>query len=105
MAVLDADKTLAPVDSWSFVLEDRANGRCGTEGRVIGLDEYLISDVQGYDTSGFRLRDEDKALIVPLMRGDKPMVLGVNGVFPGCRFVMYPRRGKSSGSTSTIRTL
>ncbi|ROT41664.1 hypothetical protein SODALDRAFT_125524 [Sodiomyces alkalinus F11] len=58
---------------------------------VIGLEESPIPHVQGYETTGFRLRDEEKTLIVPLMRGGEPMALGVNDAFPGAMFLHAAR--------------
>jgi len=49
---------------------------------VIGVDEYSIPHVQGNETQGYRLRDEQKTLIVPLMRGGEPMAFGVNDALP-----------------------
>ena len=54
---------------------------------MIGLEEYTIPHVQGYPTSGFRLRHEQQTTIVALMRGGEPMALGVNSVFPLAMFV------------------
>lgn len=49
---------------------------------VIGLEEHSIDHVQGHETSGFQLLDEEFTVIVALMRGGEPMALGVNEVFP-----------------------
>ncbi|KAI5864693.1 uracil phosphoribosyltransferase-domain-containing protein [Durotheca rogersii] len=58
---------------------------------VIGIEEYPIRHVQGNTTSGYRLRSEQKTLIVPLMRGGEAMALGVNEAFPLARFVHASR--------------
>lgn len=49
---------------------------------IIGLEKYPIPHVQGNSTDGFRLRHEDRTLIVPLMRGGEPMARGVWEAFP-----------------------
>lgn len=54
---------------------------------VIGIEEYSIPHVQGYNTSGYRLLREQHTLIVALMRGGEPMALGVNEAFPLATFV------------------
>ncbi|RYP09917.1 hypothetical protein DL765_008289 [Monosporascus sp. GIB2] len=45
---------------------------------ILGLEEYPIPHVQGHQTSGYRVRDEQQTLIVALMRGGEPMALGVS---------------------------
>lgn len=55
--------------------------------RLIGVEEYTISHVQGHQTSGYRLQDEHATSIVALMRGGEPMALGVNDAFPGAMFI------------------
>ncbi|KJX94133.1 putative uracil phosphoribosyltransferase protein [Zymoseptoria brevis] len=52
----------------------------------IGLSSYPIRHVQGHFTNGQRLLDEDKTLIIALMRGGEPMALGVNEAFPLAAF-------------------
>ena len=54
---------------------------------VIGLEEFSIPHVQGHQTPGFRLRDEQQTLIVALLRGGEPMAFGVNDAFPLAMFV------------------
>ena len=53
---------------------------------IIGVEEYQIPHVQGKMTTGFQLLNEEKTLIVPLMRGGEPMAFGINDVFPLARF-------------------
>jgi uracil phosphoribosyltransferase len=62
----------------------RVGGYLATEfvTSVIGLEKYPIPHVQGNSTDGFRLRNEDRTLIVPLIRGGEPMARGVWEVFP-----------------------
>ncbi|KAH9203365.1 uracil phosphoribosyltransferase-domain-containing protein [Leptodontidium sp. 2 PMI_412] len=55
--------------------------------RVVGIEEFSISHVQGYHTSGYRLLNEQKTSIVALMRGGEPMAFGVNDIFPLAMFV------------------
>jgi uracil phosphoribosyltransferase/phosphoserine phosphatase len=45
---------------------------------VLGVEEYDIPHVQGKPTDGYRFQDEEKILIVPLMRGGEPMAFGVS---------------------------
>ncbi|SMR54829.1 unnamed protein product [Zymoseptoria tritici ST99CH_3D1] len=52
----------------------------------IGLTSYPIRHVQGNFTTGQRLLDEDKTLIIALMRGGEPMALGVSEAFPLAAF-------------------
>ncbi|RWA09455.1 hypothetical protein EKO27_g5671 [Xylaria grammica] len=54
---------------------------------LVGLDEYAILHVQGHQTSGFRVYDEQHTLIVALMRGGEPMAFGVNDALPSAMFV------------------
>ncbi|KAH8685468.1 uracil phosphoribosyltransferase-domain-containing protein [Tricladium varicosporioides] len=54
---------------------------------LVGTEEYLISHVQGHNTSGYRLFHEQQTLIVALMRGGEPMALGVNEAFPLATFL------------------
>ncbi|KAI1197351.1 uracil phosphoribosyltransferase-domain-containing protein [Nemania serpens] len=54
---------------------------------LVGLEEHTIPHVQGHQTSGFRLRDEQDTLIVALMRGGEPMAFGVSDVLPTAMFV------------------
>jgi uracil phosphoribosyltransferase/phosphoserine phosphatase len=54
---------------------------------IIGVEEYPIPHVQGHQTSGHRLFQEQQTSIVALMRGGEPMALGVNDAFPLAMFV------------------
>jgi uracil phosphoribosyltransferase/phosphoserine phosphatase/adenylate kinase len=54
---------------------------------MLGVEEYPISHVQGHQTSGYRLCNEEKTSIVALMRGGEPMAFGVNEAFPTAMFV------------------
>jgi uracil phosphoribosyltransferase len=54
---------------------------------AIGLEKYTIQTVQGKPTNAFRLKEEAKTLIVPLMRGGEPMAMGVSEAFPLATFV------------------
>ncbi|EMD00330.1 hypothetical protein BAUCODRAFT_572591 [Baudoinia panamericana UAMH 10762] len=54
----------------------------------LGLEKYEMTRVQqGKITEGHRLRDEEKTLIVALMRGGEPMALGVSNVLPLAGFL------------------
>lgn len=53
---------------------------------IIGVKECPITHVQGQPTTGHRLRDEKKTLIVALMRGGEPMAFGVNDALPLAMF-------------------
>ncbi|KAF5238512.1 hypothetical protein FAUST_5569 [Fusarium austroamericanum] len=55
--------------------------------QLIGLQEYTIPHVQGHQTTGHRLRNEEKTSIVALMRGGEAMAFGVNMVFPQAMFI------------------
>lgn len=54
---------------------------------IIGVEAYDTPHVQGHNTTGFRLAQESKTLIVALMRGGSPMALGVFKVFPTAAFL------------------
>ncbi|RCI09852.1 hypothetical protein L249_3834 [Ophiocordyceps polyrhachis-furcata BCC 54312] len=54
---------------------------------VMGLEDYEMRHVQGSVTNGHRLKDEERTLIVALMRGGEPLALGVNDVFPRAMFL------------------
>ncbi|KAK3618183.1 hypothetical protein LTR56_024815 [Elasticomyces elasticus] len=54
---------------------------------VIGLEECPINHVEGTQTLGHRLVDEQRTTIVPLMRGGEPMAFGVSEAFPPAMFV------------------
>lgn len=49
---------------------------------LIGLEEYAIPHVQGLETHGYRLLNEQQTCIIALMLGGEPMATGVNDVFP-----------------------
>ncbi|KAK5740221.1 hypothetical protein LTR17_004722 [Elasticomyces elasticus] len=54
---------------------------------VLGLEECDIMHVQGTMTKGHRLLDEQKTVIVAIMRGGEPMAFGVSEAFPAAMFV------------------
>lgn len=54
---------------------------------VVGLEEYPIQHVQGHQTTAYRLENEQRVLLVALMRGGEPLAMGVNDVFPLATFV------------------
>jgi uracil phosphoribosyltransferase len=54
---------------------------------VVGIEERSITHVQGHLTSGFRLLDEQRTLIVALMRGGEPIASGVNDIIPLAAFL------------------
>lgn len=53
---------------------------------IVGLEEYEIPHVQGRSTDGYRLHNEARTTIIPLMRGGEPMGFGVNDAFPTAMF-------------------
>ncbi|KAF2871512.1 uracil phosphoribosyltransferase-domain-containing protein [Massariosphaeria phaeospora] len=53
---------------------------------VMGIEQYAIPHVQGRNTDGYRLQDESKTLIVPLMRGGEPMAFGVSEALKSSSF-------------------
>lgn len=55
--------------------------------RVLGTEEYSISHVQGYQTTGYRLMNEERVLLVALMRGGEPMAFGISDAFPLAMFL------------------
>ncbi|ENH67423.1 hypothetical protein FOC1_g10010695 [Fusarium oxysporum f. sp. cubense race 1] len=55
--------------------------------KLIGLEEFTISHLQGHQTTGHRLRNEAKTSIIALMRGGEPMAFGISDVFPQVMFV------------------
>ncbi|RKL09258.1 hypothetical protein BFJ68_g9202 [Fusarium oxysporum] len=55
--------------------------------KLIGLEEFTISRVQGHQTTGHRLRNEAKTSIIAFMRGGEPMAFGISDVFPQAMFV------------------
>ncbi|RYP26224.1 hypothetical protein DL768_011789 [Monosporascus sp. mg162] len=54
---------------------------------ILGLEEYSIPHVQGHQTGGYRVRNEQQTLIVALMRGGEPMALGVSDALPSAVFM------------------
>ncbi|KPM46483.1 hypothetical protein AK830_g227 [Neonectria ditissima] len=54
---------------------------------MVGVEEYAIPHVQGHETSGYRLCNEEHTSIVALMRGGEPMALGVNRALPLAMFI------------------
>ncbi|KAJ2994486.1 hypothetical protein NUW58_g1541 [Xylaria curta] len=54
---------------------------------LVGLGEYTTPDVQGHQTSRFRLRDKQHALIIALIRDGEPVAFSVSGVLPIATFV------------------
>lgn len=54
---------------------------------IFGLEEYPIQHVQGHETIGYRLMNEQRVLLVALMRGGEPLAMGVNDAFPLAMFV------------------
>ncbi|KAK0710675.1 uracil phosphoribosyltransferase-domain-containing protein [Lasiosphaeris hirsuta] len=61
---------------------------------VISIEEYAIPHVQGYQTTGHRLRGEPQTLIIALMRGGEPLALGVNDAFPTAMFLHAKEAGE-----------
>ncbi|KAK5263509.1 hypothetical protein LTR96_011093 [Exophiala xenobiotica] len=58
---------------------------------VVGVEEFRIPHVQGHHTTGYRLADEQRTLIVALMRGGEAMGFGVNDAFPLASFLHAKR--------------
>lgn len=56
-------------------------------GEILGLDTYPIPHVTGSSTDGYRICDEGKTLIIPLMRGGEPMAFGVSKALKLATFV------------------
>ncbi|KIW18413.1 hypothetical protein PV08_02701 [Exophiala spinifera] len=54
---------------------------------LLGIEEYMIRHVQGHHVYGNRIAQQDKALIVALMRGGEPMALGVSEILPSASFL------------------
>ena len=54
---------------------------------LLGVEEHMIQHVQGHQVAGSRVAQQDKTLIVALMRGGEPMALGVNEVLPSASFL------------------
>lgn len=51
------------------------------------LRQHDIPHVQGKSTTGYAFHDEERTLIVALMRGGEPMALGVSEMFPRAAFL------------------
>ncbi|RMZ15562.1 hypothetical protein D0860_01522 [Hortaea werneckii] len=66
----------------------QAHDRCGWYlaihhiTQVLGTEKYIMYDVHQNETTGWRLKDEDKTVIIPIMRGGEPMAFGVSDAFP-----------------------
>ena len=60
---------------------------------VIGIEEHPIPHVEGHQTSGYRLRNEQQTLIIALMRGGEPMALGISDAFPLAVFIYTKHPG------------
>lgn len=73
---------------------------------LLGVEEYMISHVQGHQVPGFRVTEQDRILIVALMRGGEPMALGVNDILPAASFLHAHRpddiQGKHIDAISTV---
>ncbi|KAL5903123.1 hypothetical protein ACKVV7_011430 [Pyricularia oryzae] len=54
--------------------------------KVLDLEDYTIPHVQGTNTIGYRLKAENRTLIVAMMRGGEPMARGVYQTFPQAIF-------------------
>lgn len=54
--------------------------------QILGLETVKISHVQGNEVDGYRFKDEEKTIIVAMMRGGEPMALGVNEAMPKAMF-------------------
>ncbi|KAL4812796.1 uracil phosphoribosyltransferase-domain-containing protein [Aspergillus spinulosporus] len=52
---------------------------------LIGTEELTMRHPQGNSIAGYQLLDEERTLIVPLMRGGQPMASGIFRVFPKAR--------------------
>ncbi|KAI6860637.1 hypothetical protein D0864_06095 [Hortaea werneckii] len=70
----------------------QAHDRCGWYlaihhvTQVLGTEKYTMYDVHQNETTGWRLKDEDKTVIIPIMRGGEPMAFGVSDAFPKAVF-------------------
>ncbi|KAF4624397.1 hypothetical protein G7Y89_g13771 [Cudoniella acicularis] len=54
----------------------------------LGLEEYEIPHVQENKKAvGYRIRDQGKTIIIPLMRGGEPMAFGISEVLPLSMFL------------------
>ncbi|KAI6885563.1 hypothetical protein KC360_g2753 [Hortaea werneckii] len=54
--------------------------------QALRTEKYTIYDVHQNETTGWRLKNEDKTVIVPMMRGGEPMAFGVSEAFPKAVF-------------------
>ncbi|KAF2658346.1 uracil phosphoribosyltransferase [Lophiostoma macrostomum CBS 122681] len=54
---------------------------------LLGVEEQTINHVQGHQVPGYRLKNEEQTVIVPLMRGGEPLAFGVNAAFESAAFV------------------
>ncbi|EFR02793.1 hypothetical protein MGYG_09098 [Nannizzia gypsea CBS 118893] len=54
---------------------------------IIGVEEYSIPHVLGYETSGHQLYHEGQTLIMAVMRAGEPMACGVWDTFPKAAFL------------------
>ncbi|KAK7023302.1 uracil phosphoribosyltransferase [Favolaschia claudopus] len=55
--------------------------------KLVDLEEAALPHVQGGQTTGYRIRGEEKTVVVALMRGGEPMARGVWRAVPGAMFV------------------
>lgn len=60
---------------------------------LIGVEEVTIRSAHDNDTAGYRLFEEDKTLIVALMRGGESIAFGINDAFPDAQF-LYAKEPK-----------
>ncbi|PKS13138.1 hypothetical protein jhhlp_000480 [Lomentospora prolificans] len=60
---------------------------------IVGVEPYQIPHVQATSTTGYRLLDEGKTLIIALMRGGEPMAFGVSAAFPLAMFLHARKPG------------
>ena len=70
----------------------QAHDRCGWYlaihhvTQVLGTEKYIMHDVHQSHTLGWRLKNEEKTVIIPIMRGGEPMAFGVSDAFPKAVF-------------------
>ncbi|KAI7230505.1 hypothetical protein KC330_g6938 [Hortaea werneckii] len=70
----------------------QAHARCGWYPaihhitQVLRTKKYTMHDVHQNQTTGWRLKNEDKTVIIPIMRGGEPMAFGVSDAFPKAVF-------------------
>ncbi|KAI7283006.1 hypothetical protein KC345_g3163 [Hortaea werneckii] len=78
----------------------QAHDRCGWYlaihhvTQVLGMEKYTMYDVHRNVTTGWRLKDEDKTVIISIMRGGEPMAFGVSDAFPKAVFITRKSRTK-----------